>query len=97
MPAPIIVEVTSQEWGINMVVNGKGMSLYHLGDVEKEISEGRLKELALSDDIWVGAYALLRQDAPVHPMAESFISLVKEAFLNQNRTPVTRPAKIFLD
>lgn len=87
MPAPIIVEVNSQEWGMNMVVNGKGMSLYHLRDVEKEIAEGRLKELVLSDDISVGADALLRVDAPEHPMAESFISLVKEAFLNRNQVP----------
>lgn len=85
MPAPIIVEVNSLEWGMSLVVNGKGMSLYHSRDAEKEISEGRLKELVLSNDIWVAANALLRVDAPEHPMAEQFIALVKEAFLTPNQ------------
>ena len=85
MPAPIIVEVNSLEWSMRLVVSGKGMSLYHSRDVEKEITEGRLKELVLSDDIRVGANAILRIDAPEHPMAEKFIALVKETFLYHNR------------
>jgi DNA-binding transcriptional LysR family regulator len=85
MPAPIIVEVNSLEWGMSLVVNGKGMSLYHSRDAEKGISEGRLKELVLSDDIWVAANALLRVDAPEHPMAEQFIALVKEAFFTPDQ------------
>lgn len=80
MPTPVIVEVNSPEWGIHLVENGEGAGLFHIRTVEKPITEGRLKALALSSEIWVGAEALLRKDAPEHPMAEKFISLVKEAF-----------------
>jgi len=44
--------------------------------------------LPLSRDIWVGADALLRADAPEHPMADRFISLVTEAL----QSPAERPA-----
>ena len=80
MPTPIVVEVNSLEWGMSLVENGRGMSLYHIKNVEKGISEGRLKELPLPGDIYVGADALLLDNAPVHPMADRFISLVREAF-----------------
>jgi DNA-binding transcriptional LysR family regulator len=84
MPAPIIVEVNSAEWGINLVENGKGVGLYHVKSVEKPISEGRLKVLPLAGEIWVGADALLRTDAPEHPMVESFITLTREAFQDKH-------------
>jgi DNA-binding transcriptional LysR family regulator len=83
MPSPIIVEVNSSEWGINLVENGEGVGLHHIKSVERSIAEGRLKILPLSGEIRVGVDALLRADAPEHPMAERFISLVKEAFGNQ--------------
>ena len=76
----IIVEVNSLEWGMSLVENGKGVGLYLMKVVEKEIAEGRLKALPLVNDIWVEAEALLRADSPEHPAAQSFISLVKEAF-----------------
>jgi DNA-binding transcriptional LysR family regulator len=84
MPAPIIVEVNNSEWGINLIKSGKGMSIFHDRDVKEEIAEGRLKALSLNGDIWVGADALLRENAPEHPMVNNFISLVKEAFISQN-------------
>jgi DNA-binding transcriptional LysR family regulator len=80
MPTPIIVEVNSSEWGINLIENGEGVGLHHIRGVEKPIAEGRLRALSLSHDILVGADALLRADAPEHPMAEKFISLVRESF-----------------
>ena len=80
MPTPIIVEVNSSEWGIHLVENGEGVGLHHIKSVEKAIAEGRLKVLPLSGDIWVGVDALLRTDAPEYPMAEKFVSLVREAF-----------------
>jgi DNA-binding transcriptional LysR family regulator len=83
MPPLIIVEVNSLEWGMSLVESGNGMGLYHIKAVEREISEGRLKALPLADDIWVGADALLLADAPEHPAAGRFISLVKEAFKNR--------------
>lgn len=84
MPAPIIVEVNSQDWGMNLIKSGQGMSVFHVRDVEKDITEGRLKVLTLKHDIWVGATALLRENSPEHPMADNLISLVKEAFVNHN-------------
>jgi len=80
MPSPILVEVNSSEWGITLVENGEGIGLHHVRSVEKAIAEGRLKELHLSGDICVGATALLRADTPHHPMADTFISLVRECF-----------------
>ena len=80
MPTPIVVEVNSPEWGINLVENGGGMGLYHEKSVEKAIAEGRLKALHLPRDICVVADAVLRADAPEHPMAQRFIALVKECF-----------------
>jgi DNA-binding transcriptional LysR family regulator len=80
MPTPIVVEVNSPEWGINLIENGQGMGLYHEKLVAKAIEEGRLKALSLPSDISVVANAILRGDAPEHPMAEKFISLVKECF-----------------
>ena len=90
MPSPIIVEVNSSEWGINLVENGEGVGLHHIKSVERSISEGRLKILPLSGEIWVGVDAILRADAPEHPMAERFMSLVKVAFGTGREKPVPR-------
>jgi DNA-binding transcriptional LysR family regulator len=78
MPSPIIVEVNSAEWGINLVENGEGVGFHHIKSVERPIAEGRLKILQLNGDIFVGAQALLLNDAPEHPMAPEFIALVKD-------------------
>ncbi len=83
MPSPIVVEVNSQEWGINLVENGEGVGLHHIKSVEKSIAEGRLKILPLNGDIYVGAEAILRADAPEHPIAQKFIFLVKECLNNK--------------
>jgi DNA-binding transcriptional LysR family regulator len=84
VPPLIIVEANSLEWGMNLVENGQGMGLYHVKVVEREIAEGRLKEIPLVNEIWVGADVLLRNDTPEHPMAEKFVSLVKKAFKNDS-------------
>ena len=83
MPPSVIVEVNSLEWGLNLVESGKGVGLYHIKAVEKEIAEGRLKALPLVNDITVGVDALLRSDAPVHPLAERFVQLVMKKFKSQ--------------
>ena len=80
MTFPVIVEVDGAELGISMVESGQGVGLYHIKSVQKAIHEGRLKELPVSSDIRVEVCALLRADAPKHPMADRFISLVTEAF-----------------
>ena len=82
MPTPIIVEVNSQEWGMSLIEHGKGMGLYHVKSVERGIADGRLRELPLPGEMVVGADALLRTDAPPHPMADQFIGLVREQFQN---------------
>lgn len=92
MPSPIIVEVNSSEWGINLVENGEGVGLHHIMSVERAIAEGRLKALPLSGDIFVGVDAIIRADAPEHPMAERFISLVKEACEAKHRKSAARAA-----
>jgi DNA-binding transcriptional LysR family regulator len=80
VPPSVIVEVNSLEWGLSLVESGKGVGLYHIKAVEREIEEGRLKALPLASEITVGVDALLRSDAPVHPLAERFIHLVIEEF-----------------
>ena len=90
MPSPIIVEVNSSEWGINLVENGEGVGLHHIMSVERAIAEGRLKVLPLSGDIFVGVDAILRADAPEHPVAERFISLVREACEAKHRKSAAR-------
>ena len=87
VPPLIAVEVNSTEWGMRLVENGEGMGVYHIRSVEKEIAEGRLKALPLAEDIWVGVEALLRKDAPEHPMAERFVPLLREAFGNNVEKP----------
>ncbi|MCJ7606175.1 MAG: LysR family transcriptional regulator [Dehalococcoidales bacterium] len=89
MPSPIIVEVNSAEWGISLVENGGGVGLYHEKSVERAISEGRLKVLPVSSDIWVGVDALVRSDAPEHPMADKFIELVRN--LMESERPADAP------
>ena len=76
----IAVEVNSVEWGRDLVENGKGIGFYYVNNVEKEVSEGRLRVLPLVDDIRVGVDALVRRDAFLPPIAERFISLLREAF-----------------
>jgi DNA-binding transcriptional LysR family regulator len=78
-PVPIIIEINSAELGISLVESGQGVGIYHTSSVQKAIYEGRLKALPFSRDIRVEVQALLRADAPEHPMADRFISLVTEA------------------
>jgi DNA-binding transcriptional LysR family regulator len=79
-PPQVIAEVNSLEWGLSLVEIGKGMGLYHTKFVEKAISEGRLKAIPLAEKIRVGVDAVLRNDAPVHPLADKFIPLVIKEF-----------------
>jgi DNA-binding transcriptional LysR family regulator len=87
----IAVEVNSVEWGRSLVENGKGISFYYIKNVEKEVSEGRLRVLPLTNDIRIGVDALVRTDTFLPPIAERFISLLREAF--QNHPNVTQTAK----
>ena len=87
MPTPIVVEVNSLDWGINLVENGGGMGLYHEKSVERAISDGRLKALPLPRNISVVANAVLRADAPEHPIAGKFIALARDCFKVSGKKP----------
>ncbi len=76
----IAVEVDSIEWGRSLVEDGKGISFYHMHNVEKEVSEGRLKILHPIDDINIGVDVLVRRDVILPPIANRFISLARETF-----------------
>jgi len=76
----VAVEVDSIEWGRSLVEDGKGISFYYMRNVEKEVSEGRLKILHLVDDIRVGVEVLVRRDVILPPIANQFIALAREAF-----------------
>jgi DNA-binding transcriptional LysR family regulator len=76
----IAVEVDSIEWGRSLVEDGKGISFYYMRNVEKEVSEGRLKILHLVDDIQVGVEVLVRRDVSLPPVANKFIALAIETF-----------------
>lgn len=76
----IAVEVDSIEWGRSLVEDGNGISFYYIRNVEKEVSEGRLKILHLVDDIHVGVDVLVRRDVILPPIANRFISLARETF-----------------
>lgn len=92
MPSPIVVEVNSPEWGINLVESGEGVGLHHIKSVEKHIAEGRLKVLPLNGDILVGSQAIIRADAPEHPMVQKFINLVKDCMNNNHGKAIPRLA-----
>ena len=94
MPSPIIVEVNSAEWGINLVENGEGVGFHHIKSVERPIAEGRLKILPLNGDIFVGSQALLLSDAPEHPMVDKFISLVKDCLNHKQEKAAPRLAAV---
>ena len=78
----VAVEVNSVEWGRSLVESGRGIGLYYVRNVEKEVSEGRLRVLPVTDGMRVGADVLIRKDAFLSPIAEKFISLLKGAFQN---------------
>jgi len=92
MPSPIIVEVDSSEWGINLIENGEGVGFHHIKSVERSISEGRLKILPLDGDIYIGVEALLHADAPEHQMAQKFIATIKECLKNKQAKAAPRLA-----
>lgn len=76
----LAAEVCSIEWGKKLVECGIGVSFSLLKDIEKEISEGKLKILHLDEEIQVVANAILRKDTYIHPAVQRFIPMIKQAF-----------------
>jgi DNA-binding transcriptional LysR family regulator len=80
--ALVAAEVNTVELAMSLVENGKGIGFFYLRNVEKEVSEGRLRVIPLSDDIRIGTDVLVRRDAVLSPIVEKFISLLRVAFQN---------------
>jgi DNA-binding transcriptional LysR family regulator len=78
----VAVEVNSVEWARSLVKNGTGIGFENIRNIEKEISEGQLRVLPLTDAMRIGADVLIRKDAFLSPIAERFISLLRVAFQN---------------
>jgi DNA-binding transcriptional LysR family regulator len=90
MPSPIVVEVNSSEWGINLVENGEGVGFQHIKSVERSINEGRLKILPLDGNIFIGVEAIMHTDVPEHQMAQKFIAVVNECLKNKQARDLPR-------
>lgn len=80
--ALVAAEVNTVELAMNLVENGKGIGFFYIRNIEKEVSEGRLRVIPLSDDMRIGTDVLIRRDAVLSPIAEKFISLLRVAFQN---------------
>ena len=80
--AVVAAEVNTVELAMSLVENGKGIGFFYIRNVEKEVSEGRLRVLPLTDDMRIGTDVLIRRDAVLSPIAEKFISLLRVAFQN---------------
>ena len=74
----VIAEVDNPARIINLVKMGKGVALVLKTNVEGEVSEGTLKVLPLKEDIKIGVDILVHKGNPLHPIANRFISLVRE-------------------
>ena len=77
---PLAAEVDNVDWCITLVEHGKGLSFAFLQDIEKQVSEGRLKIIKLQEDLFLSADAVMPNNIFINPLIEKFISMVREAF-----------------
>ena len=75
-----VTEVNSTEWCKTLVEDGKGISFTVLGDIEKQVAEGRLKIVQLEEDLYLTAAVVMRSGMFVNPAVKEFIAMVKQAF-----------------
>jgi DNA-binding transcriptional LysR family regulator len=80
--ALVAAEVNTVELAMSLVENGKGIGFFYIRNIEKEVSEGRLRVIPLADDMRIGTDVLVRRDAVLSPIAKKFISLLRVAFQN---------------
>jgi DNA-binding transcriptional LysR family regulator len=75
-----VTEVNSVEWCKTLVEDGKGISFTIIGDIEKQISQRRLKIVQMEENLYLTAEIIMRPGTFVNPAINEFISLVKQAF-----------------
>jgi LysR family transcriptional regulator, transcriptional activator of the cysJI operon len=80
---PLAAEVDDIGWCITLVEHGKGLSFAFYTDIEKQISEGRLKIIELKEDLFLSAEAVIPPGMYMSPIIDKFISMVKLAFQQQ--------------
>ncbi len=76
---PLAAEAGSVIWCKSLVENGKGLSFTLEKDIQKEVLEGRLKIVPMTEYAYIRAEAITRADM-LNPVIEEFIKMVKEAF-----------------
>jgi DNA-binding transcriptional LysR family regulator len=77
---PLAAEVDDIGWCITLVEHGKGLSFAFYADIEKQINEGRLKTIALKEDLFVSAEAVIPPGIYMSPIIDKFIRMVARAF-----------------
>jgi LysR family transcriptional regulator, transcriptional activator of the cysJI operon len=77
---PPAAEVGDIEWCITLVEHGKGLSFSFYADIEKQISEGSLKIIAMKEDLYVSAEAVIAPGMYISPIIDKFIRMVTRAF-----------------
>jgi DNA-binding transcriptional LysR family regulator len=82
---PLAAEVDDIDWCITLVEHGKGLSFAFYSDIEKQIDEGRLKIVALAEDLFVSAEAVIPPGIYMSPIIDKFLLMVTQAF-KQRRT-----------
>jgi len=85
--APTIIAEVDNPAGVKRLAEmGKGVALVLETNVEEEIASGRLKVLPFKEDVRIGVDILVHKDNPLHPMADRFISLVKDTYQSHSLT-----------
>jgi len=80
LPEPTLAaEVGSVTWCKSLVENGKGLSFTLAKDIQKEVLEGRLKIVPLTEYAYISAEAITQADM-LNPIIEEFIKMVKDVF-----------------
>ncbi len=77
---PPAAEVGDIEWCITLVEHGKGLSFSFYADIEEKVKEGSLKAVALKDDLFVSAEAVIPPGIYISPIIDKFIRMVTKAF-----------------
>ena len=77
--------VSGVELSKKLVENGECVSFTFINDIEKELSEGKLKILPMKESLMIAPSVILRSDTYMHPIISNFISMVKKSFAENAR------------